>query len=90
MECQETTFLDETLARRSSDLLFSVDWKGSEAYLYCLFEHQSRSDPRMPLRLLRYMVRIWDRWEREHPVEPKFPIIIPVVLFQGRGGMMFI
>ena len=54
---EEATFLDETLARRASDLVFTVAWGGCPACLYCLFEHQSASDPRMPLRLLRYMVR---------------------------------
>ena len=86
LEREEATFLDETLARRSSDLLFTVEWAGSPTCLYCLFEHQSTSDPKMPLRLLRYMVRIWDRWEQEHPHEDGLPLIFPVVLFQGKGG----
>ncbi|MCC5842577.1 MAG: Rpn family recombination-promoting nuclease/putative transposase, partial [Opitutales bacterium] len=73
-------------ARRASDLLFTVEWGGCPACLYCLFEHQSASDPKMPLRLLRYMVRIWDRWEQTHSRDGRLPLIIPVVLFQSRGG----
>ena len=86
LQREEATFLDETLAQRASDLLFTVEWGGCPACLYCLFEHQRTSDPKMPLRLLRYMVRIWDRWEQEHPREDGLPLIFPVVLFQGKGG----
>jgi len=86
LEREESTFLDEILAMRSSDLLFSAKWLKGRAYLYCLFEHQSTSDWKMPLRMLRYMVRIWDRWERDYPAEGKLPLIVPIVLYQGRGG----
>ena len=58
---KEATFLDETLAKRSSDLLFSVGWNGGEAFFYCLFEHQSTCDHRMPLRLLRLTRRYLKR-----------------------------
>ena len=36
LEREESTFLDETLAMRSSDLLFSAKWRDGKAYLYCL------------------------------------------------------
>jgi hypothetical protein len=48
-------------------------------------EHQSTFNARMPLRLLRYMVRIWDRWERDHPTG-KLPIVLPVVLHHDRSA----
>ncbi|MEI2418883.1 Rpn family recombination-promoting nuclease/putative transposase, partial [Arthrospira platensis SPKY2] len=83
---EESSFLDETLAKRCSDLLFTVEWAGGPACFYCLFEHQSSSDLKMPLRLLRYMLRIWDHWEREHPNDTRLPLIFPLVLFQGTGG----
>jgi hypothetical protein len=40
----------------------------------------------MPLRLLRYVVRIWDRWRDEHPGARRLPPVIPVVLFHGPRG----
>ena len=58
------SFVDEQLRQRHSDLLWSVRLRGREALLYVLLEHQSRPDPLMPFRILRYMVRIWDRWLR--------------------------
>jgi predicted transposase/invertase (TIGR01784 family) len=52
------SFVDEALAGRASDLLFSIDLAGRPALIYVLFEHQSAEDPRMPLRMLGYMLRI--------------------------------
>src|SRR5699024_7360521 len=75
-------FIDDELAKRESDLLFRAEIAGREGYIYVLFEHQSAVDPKMPLRLLRYMIRIWTGFERAHP-SAKLPLILPVVLHQG-------
>ena len=50
--------------------------------LYVLVEHQSSFDPRMPLRLLRYVLGIWEQWEEKHP-GAKLPPVVPVVLHHG-------
>ena len=55
---------------------------GRDALLYCLFEHQTREDPAIALRLLRYMVRIWEKYLEFHPGKP-LPVILPVVLAQN-------
>ena len=81
------SFVDEKLANRHSDLLFSAAARasGERVLVYLLFEHQSSSDPKMALRLLGYMVRIWNRFSQTHPAEP-LPLIIPAVLAQVPGG----
>jgi predicted transposase/invertase (TIGR01784 family) len=74
------SFVDEDLRHTHTDLLYRVKTRrGGDALVYLLMEHQSTFDARMPLRLLRYMVRIWDRWERDHPTG-KLPIVLPIVL----------
>jgi predicted transposase/invertase (TIGR01784 family) len=75
------SFVDEDLRHTHTDLLYRVKTRndGGDALVYLLMEHQSTFDVRMPLRLLRYMVRVWDRWERDHPTG-KLPIVLPVVL----------
>jgi len=40
----------------------------------------------MPLRLLRYMIRIWDRWLKDHLDAKAIPVIVPVVLAHADGG----
>jgi predicted transposase YdaD len=77
-------FVDPVLRERYTDVLFSVTWRGAgEALVYVLFEHQSTSDPRMAFRLLRYLVRIWERWLTDHPRAEALPVIVPVVLYHG-------
>ena len=80
------SFVDEALQQTHTDLLYAVGMKeGGEALVYVLFEHQSSPDGRMPLRLLRYLVRVWERWLRDHPQASKVPIVLPVVLHHGEG-----
>jgi len=80
---QSGTFIDGRLAARQCDLLFEALVRGAETLLYLLFEHQSSVDERMPARLLRYLVRIWECWEREHPAQVTLPPILPLVLYHG-------
>jgi hypothetical protein len=80
----EGSFIDEGLRESSADLLFTVGLRsGGAALVYVLFEHQSTLDERMPLRLLRYQTRIWERHAAEHPDEPKLPPIVPLLLHHG-------
>ncbi len=78
------SFVDEDLAERHTDLLFSAQ-AGERVLVYLLFEHQSTMDAAMPLRLLRYMVRIWTRHLETQPGQP-LPLIIPALLAQVPGG----
>jgi putative YhgA-like transposase len=78
------SFVDATLRWRHSDLLFTVPLRGREAFVYVLVEHQSGTDPLMPFRMLRYVVRIWDRYLTEHPEATRLPAVIPLVVHHNR------
>jgi len=80
------SFVDERLRDRHADLLFRVKLAGRDAFVYLLFEHQSESDRLMPLRLLRYRVRIWDDWLAANPGTTRLPAIVPLVLSHAEGG----
>jgi predicted transposase YdaD len=80
------SFVDEALAERFTDLLFSVMHGGRRALVYLVFEHQSSSEPLMALRMLRYEVRIWDAWLKENPHARRIPAILPVVLHHSLEG----
>jgi predicted transposase/invertase (TIGR01784 family) len=82
------SFVDEDLRHAHTDLLYRARVRGSEggeALVYVLFEHQSTFDALLPLRLLRYLVNVWETWARAHP-EARLPIVLPVVLCHVRGG----
>jgi hypothetical protein len=80
------SYVDDALKERHSDLLFSVPIDGRPALIYILFEHQSTVDGLMSFRLLRYEVRIWERWLRDHPGALELPVILPVVLHHSVTG----
>jgi predicted transposase YdaD len=80
------SFVDSDLAERHCDLLFSADLAGRRAYLYFLFEHRSKPDPWMPLRLAGYVLRIWEDVRRREPERQRLPVVIPVVLHHGPQG----
>jgi predicted transposase YdaD len=79
------SFVDEELGDRHADLLFQAPIDGRNTFLYVLFEHQSAPDRWMALRLLRYMVRIWDRHQQAHPEADRLPAIVPLVLYHGEA-----
>ncbi len=73
---------DPEFAASSSDLLFTAQINGQTAFLYILFEHQNEEDPFIGLRLLTYMVRIWNDLLHNNPGTAKLPPILPLVLAQ--------
>ncbi len=86
-------FLTEDCRRREADLPFEVPYRtveGEEPALVCvLIEHQSDTDPLMPLRLLSYAVWYWDRqWQASAaPDRPRQRLrlhpVLPIVLYSG-------
>jgi predicted transposase/invertase (TIGR01784 family) len=76
------SFIDPEFAATSSDLLFTAQIDNRPAFLYILFEHQNQEDPLIALRLLTYMVRIWNDHLRNNPGAAKLPPILPLVLAQ--------
>ena len=68
LKLEPGSFVDPDLRLSESDLLF---------------EHQSTRDPRLPMRLLRYKVGIWHRWEQISDNRPPYPQIVSIVLAQN-------
>ena len=83
LHLQPGTFTDEALRGSESDLLYTVKIDNHPTLLYCLFEHQSSPDPWMPLRLLRYIIGIWDQFRKQSKKATKLPPILPIILYQG-------
>lgn len=77
------SFVDSHYQASHTDLLFTTTLRGHDCLIYLLFEHQSTEDRFIALRLLRYMVRIWEAHEKKHPGTTALPVILPVVLMQN-------
>jgi len=79
-------FIDSQFRHSASDLLFSAKTAGSGAktFIHVMLEHQREKDPWIALRLLRYMLRIWEAFVRDNPGVQKLPLVIPVVVAQTK------
>jgi predicted transposase YdaD len=86
LRVEPTSFIDEKLRARFSDLLFRVRLAGQPAYVYLLFEHQSRPERMMCPRLLRYVSDVWAEHLKKHPRATHVPVVVPVVLHHGENG----
>ena len=77
------SFVSAKMRERHSDLLFSASFAGRKAFVYILFEHLSRPDSWLGLRLLEYMLLIWQAFLKANPDSCALPVILPVVLAQN-------
>lgn len=77
---------------RESDLIFKIpylDKEGLAALVLLLIEHQSDTDPFVPLRMLLAIAELWERvwrdWESKERPRPAFalPPVVPIVLYTG-------
>lgn len=84
LKLQNRSYVDEKMKDRHSDIVYQTKIRGKIAFLYILFEHQSRSNPRMPFKLLCYMVNLWREFFDQNPKKNKLPLILPVVLYHGK------
>ena len=83
------SFVNRELRGLVTDLLFEVrttvgGGKAGRQWLCLLFEHQSRPDRWMALRMMSYCCRIWEAGRESHPKERFLRPVLPVVFYQGR------
>lgn len=79
------SFVDAALRHQQADLLFTAAAGGSETRIYLLLEHKAEPDRLAAFQLLRYVVRIWQQFRRQHPHAVMLPPVLPFVLRHGAG-----
>ncbi len=77
-----TDFSNDLLEEDHRDLLFEATIRGRHVLFYVI-EHQRKVEWFMALRLLRYVIGVWDWWLSKHPGTKTLPAVIPLVLHQG-------
>jgi len=85
LRLEDSNLQPDAGAELRTDMLYSVRMGGEKliAFLYVVVEHQSSPDPRMPLRMLKYLAAAYGRvTPRTGPV----PVIIPMVISHVEGG----
>jgi len=87
LSSEKGTYVDEELQSLMVDMLYSVKTHDDqESYIYILVEHQSKSDPLMPFRLMKYMFSIMDDHLKKHIGSTTLPLICPIVLYNGKNA----
>ena len=76
------SYVKAHLAQLHSDVVYSCQVEGKQAYLYTLIEHQSTADPMLPFRMLQYNVSLME----EHLAQghKQLPIVINLCLYSGK------
>ena len=91
LEICKDSFVEKELKEYFSDLVYKLNLSGAQpdeheaGYLYLLFEHKSTPQRWISFHLLRYQVRMWEQYLKQNEKAPKLPVIIPLVLYHGRG-----
>ncbi len=85
LKMQKDSFIDDEYRTYAVDILYKTKFQNSEGYIWCLIEHQSSSDPWMPVRIFKYIGLIWDHIRKQsRPSRIVFiPLIYPLIIYQG-------
>lgn len=86
IEKKNTSYITKTFKDRYTDLVIKLNMTGGKcAYLYILFEFQSTIDRLMPLRILNYMLLLYEDLikQKEISIDEPLPPVFPVVLYTG-------
>lgn len=97
IEDVSTHYVHMFTEERNSDVVKKVWLKGNETpfYLVSLIEHKSQVDYNVIMQVLRYMVYIWEDYEKEQEREHKgisktksfkYPPVLPIVYYDGAAA----
>jgi len=83
----KSSFVSDRLRKRRSDVVWRVGLQDEWLYVFIVLEFQSKPDTFMALRVLAYVVLLYqDIARKEQDVrtgKQKLPPILPMVLFNG-------
>ncbi len=70
-----------------ADVIVTVQLKGhsEDVNIYILLEHKSTPELLTRLQVLNYMVQKWMDLKRKDQLPGRLPVIIPVVIYHGKG-----
>ena len=83
-ESINTSFVSDEFKNRESDIIYRLRFKKKELYLYLLIEFQSTVDRHMALRMLRYVLELYEHLIKNKRKGP-LPVVFPLLLYNGEG-----
>ena len=80
LQLDTTEYVDKTLNKSYSDLVYNCKYKNQDVKIALLFEHKSQTEKYPHLQLLGYMLQIWETCKNnKQPLTP----IIPILFYHG-------
>ncbi len=86
IKIEKDSFVTEELKEYFTDLLYKVDIKGNESYVYVLFEHKSYPDKYVSLQILEYILKCWKVKKKGNK---KLPVVLPLVIYHGKKNWKY-
>lgn len=85
IQLQKDSFINDNLKQNVTDLLFSAKFNLTTGYFYLLIEHQSTPQKLMPLRILKYVIGVFEL-HLKTTKSKKLPIVYPMLFYNGRAS----
>jgi predicted transposase/invertase (TIGR01784 family) len=76
------SFVEKNLRKHFSDILYSVQMKGEQGYLYPLIEHETTPEKMTPFKISRYVHAIMDQHLKQGYAD--LPIVVPILYYRGK------
>jgi predicted transposase/invertase (TIGR01784 family) len=80
IEPVDKSFVTDAFLDRESDMIYRVAVAGREVYIYVLIEFQSTVDKSIPIRMLHYILGLYDQMYRTG-TSGKLPAVFPILLY---------
>ena len=78
----KNSFVSDELLDRESDIIYKVNLSQREVYVYVLLEFQSTPDKTIPVRMLLYILQLYDQLFRTS-TKGLLPAVFPILLYNG-------
>lgn len=82
LRLESGSFVEKNLRKHFSDILYSVQMKGEQGYLYPLIEHETTAEKMMPFKISRYVHAIMDQHLKQG--HANLPIVVPILYYRGK------
>ena len=82
IEQVDRSFVSDEFLKRESDIIYRVKLEKREVYIYVLLEFQSTVDKSIPVRMLLYILQLYDQLFRNSR-KGKLPAVFPIILYNG-------
>ncbi len=83
LELYDKSFVSQELIDRESDLIYKISYREKQYFIYILLEFQSTVDKTIPVRMLTYIMLLYESIYKESQAG-RLANIFPILLYNGK------